>query len=157
MTDEEVGRLAQLALAFIRTHPDTPYDTGNLKLSAMQLRKVSPYHYEIYISLDIAPYQEYLNEYLNIPIKVKKAGSEDGVEKYETRYYRNKHYQWWEKMKVEVAQYLQRFISDSEGMKSEMERMQKIIDAQTAVYEEKMAKIEARKAARAAKSGGGKA
>jgi hypothetical protein len=39
-------------------------------------------------------------------------------------------------------------------MKSEMDRMQKIIDAQMAEYGEKIAKIEARKAARAAKNGG---
>ena len=156
MTDAEVGRLAQLALAFIRTHPDTPYEWGNLKYGSLKCEKTGEYEYSIFIDLEIAPYQVYLNEYRNIPIKVKKAGSEEGVEEYETRYYRNKHYQWWDKMKVEVAKYLQRFISDSEGMKSEMERMQKIIDAQTAVYEEKMAKIEARKAARAAKSGGGK-
>ena len=154
MTEAQLERLAQLALAFIRTHPDTPYDLGNLKYNSLMCEKTGEYEYSIFIDLEIAPYQRYLNDYENIPIRVKKAGSEDGVEEYETRYYRNKHYQWWEKMKVEVAQYLQRFISDSDGMKSEMDRMQKIIDAQMSEYGEKIAKIEARKAARAAKNGG---
>ena len=62
MTDAQLERLAQLALAFIRTHPDTPYDTGNLKLNALQMRKVDAYNYEIFIEIDIAPYQRYLNE-----------------------------------------------------------------------------------------------
>ena len=95
MTDEQVGRLANLALAYIRTHPDTPYDTGNLKFKSLNVRKVAPYQYEIYIELDIAPYQVYLNE------RERTRGGHS-----------NRHYQWWEAMRVRVAEYLAELIGD---------------------------------------------
>ena len=116
MTDAQVQRLANLAAAFIKTHPDTPYDTGNLKLKSLQVRKVAPYEYEIYIDLDIAPYQTYLNEY-----QQTRSGNA------------NKHHQWWEKMRIEVAEYLQQFVSegyDKDGISAEMRRMNKIIKQQ---------------------------
>lgn len=92
MTDTQVERLAALAMAYIRTHPSTPYDTGNLKLNALQMEKVAPYVYKIYIDLDIAPYQRVLND----------------VERFDSGR-RNRHFQWWEKMRVNVAQYLATF------------------------------------------------
>lgn len=114
MTETEVERLAQLALAFIRTHPDTPYDTGNLKLSALQLRKIAPYQYEIYISIDIAPYQEYLNERENV-------GNTS---------HRNRHHHWWEKMRVNVSEYLLKIISNGyndKAVSDELAMFEKIL------------------------------
>lgn len=121
MTDAQVQRLANLAAAYIKTHPDTPYDTGNLKFNSLQVRKVAPYEYEIYIDVDIAPYQVYLNE------RQKTRGGHS-----------NRHYQWWEKMRVEVAEYLQQFITDGydkDGINAEMRRMNKIIKQQTAALD----------------------
>lgn len=105
-----------LALAYIKTHPDTPYDTGNLKFDSLQLRKVAPYQYEIYISLDIAPYQEYLNERQTV-----------GNGK------RNRHYEWWEKMRVNVAEYLHQFVVgdyDGAAVSMELRRLTKEIERQ---------------------------
>lgn len=116
MTDAQVQRLANLAAAYIKTHPSTPYDTGNLKFNSLQVRKVAPYEYEIYIDVDIAPYQEYLNE------RQQTRGGHS-----------NSHYQWWEKMRVEVARYLQQFIADGydkDGIDAELRRMNKIIEQQ---------------------------
>lgn len=108
-------RLAQLALAFIRTHPDTPYDTGNLKLNALQMRKVDAYNYEIFIEIDIAPYQRYLNENDTV------GGTS----------HRNRHQHWWEKMRVNVAEYLLKLVGDGYSDKivdEELERFNKIIE-----------------------------
>lgn len=116
MTDRQLERLAMLALAYIKTHPDTPYDTGNLKFDSLQLRKVAPYQYEIYISLDIAPYQEYLNERQTV-----------GNGK------RNRHYEWWEKMRVNVAEYLHQFVVgdyDGAAVSKELRRLTKEIERQ---------------------------
>lgn len=96
MTDAEVERLAQLALAYIKTHPDTPYDTGNLKINALQMRKVGAFNYEIFIEIDIAPYQTYLNERETV------GGTS----------HRNRHWHWWEKMRVNVSEYLLKIISN---------------------------------------------
>lgn len=113
MTDEQVERLAHLAMAYIKAHPDTPYDTGNLKLNALQVRKVAPYQYEIYIDLGIAPYQEYLNE-------------RDSL-----RGRPNRHHEWWEKMRVNVAKYLQTFIAngyDGDGIEDEIIKLNSIYE-----------------------------
>lgn len=56
-----------------------PYRTGNLAYNAIRYEKTGEHSYKIYVNLDIAPYQVYLNE----P---------------ET----SKHYQWWETA-VELA------------------------------------------------------
>lgn len=115
MTDTQLERLAQLALAFIRTHPDTPYDTGNLKLNALQMRKVDAYNYEIFIEIDIAPYQRYLNERDTV------GGTS----------HRNRHQHWWEKMRVNVAEYLLGLVGDGYSDKivdEELERFDKIIE-----------------------------
>lgn len=115
MTDTQLERLAQLALAFIRTHPDTPYDTGNLKLNALQMRKVDAYNYEIFIEIDIAPYQRYLNERDTV------GGTS----------HRNRHQHWWEKMRVSVAEYLLGLVGDGYSDKivdEELERFDKIIE-----------------------------
>jgi hypothetical protein len=115
MTDAQLERLAQLALAFIRTHPDTPYDTGNLKLNALQMRKVDAYNYEIFIEIDIAPYQRYLNERETV------GGTS----------HRNRHQHWWEKMRVNVAEYLLGLVGDGYSDKivdEELERFNKIIE-----------------------------
>ena len=115
MTDAQLERLAQLALAFIRTHPDTPYDTGNLKLNALQMRKVDAYNYEIFIEIDIAPYQRYLNERDTV------GGTS----------HRNRHQHWWEKMRVNVAEYLLGLVGDGYSDKivdEELERFNKIIE-----------------------------
>ena len=115
MTDAQLERLAQLALAFIRTHPDTPYDTGNLKLNALQMRKVGDYDYEIFIEIDIAPYQRYLNERDTV------GGTS----------HRNRHQHWWEKMRVNVAEYLLKLVGDGYSDKivdEELERFNKIIE-----------------------------
>lgn len=115
MTDTQLERLAQLALAFIRTHPDTPYDTGNLKLNALQMRKVDAYNYEIFIEIDIAPYQRYLNERDTV------GGTS----------HRNRHQHWWEKMRVNVAEYLLGLVGDGYSDKivdEEFERFNKIIE-----------------------------
>ena len=115
MTDTQLERLAQLALAFIRTHPDTPYDTGNLKLNALQMRKVDAYNYEIFIEIDIAPYQRYLNERETV------GGTS----------HRNRHQHWWEKMRVNVAEYLLGLVGDGYSDKivdEEFERFNKIIE-----------------------------
>lgn len=115
MTDAQLERLAQLALAFIRTHPDTPYDTGNLKLNALQMRKVDAYNYEIFIEIDIAPYQRYLNERDTV------GGTS----------HRNRHQHWWEKMRVNVAEYLLGLVGDGYSDKivdEELERFDKIIE-----------------------------
>jgi hypothetical protein len=115
MTDAQLERLAQLALAFIRTHPDTPYDTGNLKLNALQMRKVGDYDYEIFIEIDIAPYQRYLNERETV------GGTS----------HRNRHQHWWEKMRVNVAEYLLGLVGDGYSDKivdEELERFNKIIE-----------------------------
>lgn len=115
MTDTQLERLAQLALAFIRTHPDTPYDTGNLKLNALQMRKVDAYNYEIFIEIDIAPYQRYLNERETV------GGTS----------HRNRHQHWWEKMRVNVAEYLLGLVGDGYSDKivdEELERFNKIIE-----------------------------
>lgn len=115
MTDTQLERLAQLALAFIRTHPDTPYDTGNLKLNALQMRKVDAYNYEIFIEIDIAPYQRYLNERETV------GGTS----------HRNRHQHWWEKMRVNVAEYLLGLVGDGYSDKivdEELERFDKIIE-----------------------------
>lgn len=115
MTDAQLERLAQLALAFIRTHPDTPYDTGNLKLNALQMRKVDAYNYEIFIEIDIAPYQRYLNERETV------GGTS----------HRNRHQHWWEKMRVNVAEYLLKLVGDGYSDKivdEELERFNKIIE-----------------------------
>ena len=115
MTDAQLERLAQLALAFIRTHPDTPYDTGNLKLNALQMRKVGAYDYEIFIEIDIAPYQRYLNERETV------GGTS----------HRNRHQHWWEKMRVNVAEYLLQIVGDGYSDKivdEELERFNKIIE-----------------------------
>lgn len=115
MTDAQLERLAQLALAFIRTHPDTPYDTGNLKLNALQMRKVDAYNYEIFIEIDIAPYQRYLNERDTV------GGTS----------HRNRHQHWWEKMRVSVAEYLLGLVGDGYSDKivdEEFERFNKIIE-----------------------------
>lgn len=115
MTEAQLERLAQLALAFIRTHPDTPYDTGNLKLNALQMRKVGAYNYEIFIEIDIAPYQRYLNERDTV------GGTP----------HRNRHQHWWEKMRVNVAEYLLGLVGDGYSDKivdEELERFNKIID-----------------------------
>ena len=115
MTDTQLERLAQLALAFIRTHPDTPYDTGNLKLNALQMRKVDAYNYEIFIEIDIAPYQRYLNERDTV------GGTS----------HRNRHQHWWEKMRVSVAEYLLGLVGDGYSDKivdEELERFNKIIE-----------------------------
>ena len=118
MTDAQVQRLANLAAAYIKAHPSTPYDTGNLKFNSLLVRKVAPYEYEIYIDIGIAPYLEYL------------------IERQQTRGgNKNRHYQWWEQMRVEVAQYLQGFISngyDKDAISAEMRRMNKIIKQQMA-------------------------
>ena len=115
MTEAQLERLAQLALAFIRTHPDTPYDTGNLKLNALQMRKVDAYNYEIFIEIDIAPYQRYLNENDTV------GGTS----------HRNRHQHWWEKMRVNVAEYLLKLVGDGYSDKivdEELERFNKIIE-----------------------------
>lgn len=115
MTEAQLERLAQLALAFIRTHPDTPYDTGNLKLNALQMRKVDAYNYEIFIEIDIAPYQRYLNERETV------GGTS----------HRNRHQHWWEKMRVNVAEYLLKLVGDGYSDKivdEELERFNKIIE-----------------------------
>ena len=115
MTDAQLERLAQLALAFIRTHPDTPYDTGNPKLNALQMRKVDAYNYEIFIEIDIAPYQRYLNENDTV------GGTS----------HRNRHQHWWEKMRVNVAEYLLGLVGDGYSDKTvdeELERFNKIIE-----------------------------
>lgn len=115
MTEAQLERLAQLALAFIRTHPDTPYDTGNLKLNALQMRKVDAYNYEIFIEIDIAPYQRYLNENDTV------GGTS----------HRNRHQHWWEKMRVNVAEYLLKIVGDGYSDKivdEELERFNKIIE-----------------------------
>lgn len=115
MTEAQLERLAQLALAFIRTHPDTPYDTGNLKLNALQMRKVDAYNYEIFIEIDIAPYQRYLNERETV------GGTS----------HRNRHQHWWEKMRVNVAEYLLGLVGDGYSDKivdEELERFNKIIE-----------------------------
>lgn len=115
MTDAQMERLAQLALAFIRTHPDTPYDTGNLKLNALQMRKVDAYNYEIFIEIDIAPYQRYLNENDTV------GGTS----------HRNRHQHWWEKMRVNVAEYLLKLVGDGYSDKivdEELDRFNKIIE-----------------------------
>jgi hypothetical protein len=115
MTEAQLERLAQLALAFIRTHPDTPYDTGNLKLNALQMRKVGDYNYEIFIEIDIAPYQRYLNEHDTV------GGTS----------HRNRHQHWWEKMRVNVAEYLLKIVGDGYSDKivdEELERFNKIIE-----------------------------
>lgn len=115
MTDAQLERLAQLALAFIRTHPDTPYDTGNLKLNALQMRKVGAYDYEIFIEIDIAPYQRYLNERETVGVTS----------------HRNRHQHWWEKMRVNVAEYLLGLVGDGYSDKivdEELERFNKIIE-----------------------------
>ena len=115
MTDTQLERLAQLALAFIRTHQDTPYDTGNLKLNALQMRKVDAYNYEIFIEIDIAPYQRYLNERETV------GGTS----------HRNRHQHWWEKMRVSVAEYLLGLVGDGYSDKivdEELERFNKIIE-----------------------------
>ena len=115
MTEAQLERLAQLALAFIRTHPDTPYDTGNLKLNALQMRKVGDYNYEIFIEIDIAPYQRYLNENDTV------GGTS----------HRNRHQHWWEKMRVNVAEYLLGLVGDGYSDKivdEELERFNKIIE-----------------------------
>lgn len=115
MTDAQLERLAQLALAFIRTHPDTPYDTGNLKLNALQMRKVGDYDYEIFIEIDVAPYQRYLNERETV------GGTS----------HRNRHQHWWEKMRVNVAEYLLKLVGDGYSDKivdEELERFNKIIE-----------------------------
>lgn len=115
MTEAQLERLAQLALAFIRTHPDTPYDTGNLKLNALQMRKVDDYNYEIFIEIDIAPYQRYLNERETV------GGTS----------HRNRHQHWWEKMRVNVAEYLLGLVGDGYSDKivdEELERFNKIIE-----------------------------
>jgi hypothetical protein len=115
MTEAQLERLAQLALAFIRTHPDTPYDTGNLKLNALQMRKVGDYDYEIFIEIDIAPYQRYLNERETV------GGTS----------HRNRHQHWWEKMRVNVAEYLLGLVGDGYSDKivdEELERFNKIIE-----------------------------
>lgn len=105
-----------LALAYIKVHRDTPYDTGNLKFKALQLRRLGPYQYEIYIDLDIAPYQVYLNE---------RQAYESGK--------RNRHYEWWEQMRVNVARYLHKFVVgeyDGAALDKELRRMTEIIDKQ---------------------------
>lgn len=115
MTEAQLERLAQLALAFIRTHPDTPYDTGNLKFNALQMRKVDAYNYEIFIEIDIAPYQRYLNENDTV------GGTS----------HRNRHQHWWEKMRVNVAEYLLKLVGDGYSDKivdEELERFNKIIE-----------------------------
>lgn len=115
MTEAQLERLAQLALAFIRTHPDTPYDTGNLKFNALQMRKVDAYNYEIFIEIDIAPYQRYLNERETV------GGTS----------HRNRHQHWWEKMRVNVAEYLLGLVGDGYSDKivdEEFERFNKIIE-----------------------------
>ena len=115
MTEAQLERPAQLALAFIRTHPDTPYDTGNLKLNALQMRKVDDYNYEIFIEIDIAPYQRYLNERETV------GGTS----------HRNRHQHWWEKMRVNVAEYLLGLVGDGYSDKivdEELERFNKIIE-----------------------------
>ena len=112
MTDNELERLAMLARAYIAAHSDTPRDTGNLAAS-VYVRKVTAYQYEIYIDLDRAPYQEYLNDRPNT-----RNGSP------------NKHYQWWEKMRVNVARYLQELIIggyNGDAIDKEMEKMGKIL------------------------------
>ena len=39
-----------------------PYDTGNLALNAIRYEKTGEQSYKIYVNLQIAPYQVYLNE-----------------------------------------------------------------------------------------------
>lgn len=39
-----------------------PYDTGNLSLNAIKLRKIGIGKWQIYIDQDIAPYMPYTNE-----------------------------------------------------------------------------------------------
>ena len=117
MTDRQVERLAQLALAYVRVHPDTPYDTGNLKLNALQMRKVGDYNYEIFIEIDIAPYQKYLNE------REKVGGTS----------HRNRHQHWWEKMRVNVAEYIGGIISTGYNEKTvsdELAAFEKILKDQ---------------------------
>lgn len=117
MTEAQLERLAQLALAYIRTHPDTPYDTGNLKLNALQMRKVGAYNYEIFIEIDIAPYQRYLNENDTV----------GGTSR------RNRHQHWWEKMRVNVAYYLAGIISTGYNEKTvsdELAAFEKILKDQ---------------------------
>ena len=50
-----------------------PKDTGNLAYNAIRYEKTGEHSYKIYVNLDIAPYQVYLNE----PTK-------------------SKHHKWWE-------------------------------------------------------------
>ena len=131
-----------LALAYIKTHPDTPYKSGNLKNKALQVRKVAPYQYDIYIDVrddpdpgdtrGVAPYQKYLNEYPH-HVRRKKSNDPNVPDEFIISDKPNKHYQWWEKMRVNVAAYLQTFISDGYNGKkisSEMRRMNKIIEEQ---------------------------
>lgn len=132
MTDRQVERLASLAAAYIKAHPDTPYKSGNLKRNSLQVRKVAPYEYEIYIDIGIAPYQVYLNEYEHHAHR-KKSNDPNVPDRIVVSDKPNKHYQWWEKMRVEVAQYLQGFISngyDKDGIDTEMRRLEKIIEQQ---------------------------
>ena len=137
-----------LALAYIKVHRDTPYDTGNLKLKSLQLRRLGPYQYEIYIDLDIAPYQKYLNEYPH-HVRRKKNDDPNAPDEFIVSDKPNKHYQWWEQMRVNVAYYLQSFISDgydSKKIGKEMRRLNKIVQEQDA----RLAEIEAKKAERLA-------
>ena len=117
MTDAQLERLAQLALAYIKVHRDTPYDTGNLKLNSLQMRKVDAYNYEIFIDIDIAPYQKYLNERDTV------GGTS----------HRNRHQHWWEKMRVNVAYYLSGIISegyDEKTVSNELAAFEKILKEQ---------------------------
>ena len=60
--------------AFVQTLRDlAPYDTGNLALNAIRYEKTGPGQYKIYVDLNIAPYQVYLNENP-----------------------KNKHHDWWQ-------------------------------------------------------------
>ena len=56
-----------------------PYDTGNLALNAIRYEKTGEHSYKIYVNLQIAPYQVYLNENP-----------------------KSKHHDWWQK-KIKIA------------------------------------------------------
>lgn len=97
MTESDVERLAELARIYIYMH--TPYDTGNLRQNSLKIERIGEKSWRIFIDLDIAPYQVYLNEK---PSKWHK--QKTGGEWYAKK---NRHYHWWEHMMEDLAVYLQ--------------------------------------------------